>query len=124
MKFLFLTLFLISSLASAHEMTPAYPKLIPSQVDGLYKTTLKMFNKRDDVEFYDIGVFDRDFNAIPFVSSYSVFKIKYLGHVTFDLYIREKDAKRALYICSRSKLRKHPKTTRTSLSSKICSKIK
>lgn len=109
--------------AMAHEMTPTYPKLGPSHLDGVYKTTMKMFNKRQDVEYYEIAVFDKDRNTIPFVSSYSVMKISYLGHVTFDVYIRKQDIDRAYYVCSRSKLRKDDKV-RTVVESMICSKFK
>lgn len=113
----------LSSWASAHEMTPTYPKLVPSHLDGVYKTTMEMFNKRADVEYYDIGVFDKDFNPIPFVSAYQVIKIKYLGHAKFDIYIRTVDKDRATYVCSRSKLRKDD-SVRTAVSSRICSKFK
>lgn len=109
--------------AVAHEMVPTYPKMEPSYLDGLYVTTMKMFNKRADVEYYEIGVFDKDFNPVPFVSSYSILKVEYLGHVTFDVYIRKSDVDRATYICSRSKLRKED-TVRTAVSSRICSKIR
>lgn len=116
-------LMVVSSWVSAHEMTPTYPRLQTSHVDGLYKTTMEMFNKRQDVEYYEIGVFDKDFNPIPFVSSYEILKIRYLGHVSFDIYIKKEDVSRATYICSRSKLRKDSKA-RTAISSKICSKFK
>lgn len=116
-------LMLVSLGASAHEMTPTYPKLQPSHIDGVYKTTLEMFNKREDVLYYEIGVFDKDKNPIPFVSSYTVFKLNYLGHVTFDVYIRKEDIGRATYVCSRSKLRKDP-SVRTAVASVICSKFK
>lgn len=109
--------------AQAHEMVPTYPKLVPSHVDGLLKTTMKMFNKRVDVEYYEIGVFDKDFNPVPFVTTYNIFKLDYLGHVTFDIYIRARDRDRAEYICSKSKIRKDS-NTKTAISSKICSKIK
>lgn len=114
---------LIAGASHAHEMTPTYPKLGPSYIDGLYSTTMSLFNKRADVEFYEIGVFDKDFKPVPFVSSYSIVKIRYLGHVTFDIYIRKDDVKRAEYVCSRSKLRKED-TTKTAVSSRICSKFK
>lgn len=109
--------------AIAHEMTPTYPKLRPSYLDNVYVTTMEMFNKRQDVEYYDIGVFDKDFKPIPFVSKYTVVKLKYLGHVTFDVYIRKSDVSNATYVCSTSKLRKDD-TKRTAVSSKICSKFK
>lgn len=84
---------------------------------------MQMFNKRADVEYYEIGVFDEDFNPIPFVTSYRILKITYLETVTFDVYIRKLDVERATYICSQSKLRKED-ITRTAISSRICSKIK
>jgi len=114
---------LSAGVALAHEMTPTYPKLIPSHLDNVYMTTMEMFNKRDDVEFYEIGVFDKDWNPIPFVSSYKVIKLRYLGHVSFDIYIRKEDVSRAEYICSKSKLRKDS-VTRAAINSRICSKFK
>lgn len=113
----------LSSWVSAHEMTPTYPKLSPSHLDGIYKVTMEMFNKREDVEYYEIGVFDKDFNQIPFVTKYEIIKLRYLGHVSFDIYIRKEDVSKATYICSRSKLRKDS-DIRTAISSKICSKFK
>jgi|SaaInl5LU_22_DNA_1037371.scaffolds.fasta_scaffold00237_17 hypothetical protein len=113
---------LYAGTASAHEMIPTYPKLSTVAIDGVYKTTMKMFNKREDVEFYEIGVFDKDFKEIPFVSTYKILKIRYLSHVTFDVYIRKADYEAATYICSKSKLRK-ASDIRTAISSRICSKF-
>ena len=107
----------------AHEMVPTYPSLETSHVDGLLKTTMKMFNKRADVEYYELGVFDENFDPVPFVTAYNVFKLPYLSHTTFDIYIRAKDRNRAVYVCSRSKLRKD-NNSKTAISSKICSKFK
>ena len=115
--------FLSVSSTLAHEMTPTYPKLAPSHLDNVYKTTMEMFNKRDDVEFYEIGVFDKEWNPIPFVTSYNVIKLRYLGHVTFDIYIRKDDVSRAEYGCSKSKLRKGD-AKKTAISSRICSRFK
>jgi len=124
MKKLIVMLFmLVSSPLMAHEMTPTYPKLSPSHLDNVYKVTMEMFNKRQDVEYYEIGVFDKEWKPIPFVTSYQVIKLRYLGHVTFDVYIRKVDVSRAEYICSKSKLRKDD-GSRTSVSSRICSKFK
>lgn len=113
----------LASEATAHEMVPTYPKLGPAHIDGLYKTTMTLFNKRPEVEYYEIGVFDREWNSIPFVSSYKVHKVPYLSTVSFDLYVRNIDSKRVTYICSQSKLRKEAKS-RTAVSSRICSKVK
>jgi len=123
MRYMMLALMLVVSSSYAHEMTPTYPKLTPSHVDGVSVTTMQMFNKRKDVEYYEIAVFDSEWNPIPFVTSYNVIKINYLGHVTFDIYIRNKDRDKATYICSRSKL-KSDDSAATLVSSKICSKLK
>jgi hypothetical protein len=121
--FIAFMLALFSSATIAHEMTPTYPKMRPSHMDNVYVTTMEMFNKRKDVEYYEIGVFDEEWNAVPFVTSYEIINIRYLGHVTFDIYIRKSDVGRAEYICSKSKLRKDS-SVRTAISSKICSRIK
>jgi hypothetical protein len=124
MKILILLLSVLVSVSSnAHEMTPTYPELRPSHVPDVYTTTLEMFNRRSDVEYYDIGVFDNDWNPIPFVSAYKVIRLQYLGHVKFDIYIRKRDVDNVEFICSRSKIRKED-VTRTAISSKICSRVK
>lgn len=106
----------------AHEMVPTYPKLEPSFMDGLYKTTMTIFNKRPEVEYYEIGVFTQEWEPIPFVSNYKIHKITYLTAATFDIYLRAQDKNRVTYICSQSKLRKQNQT-QAAISSKICSKV-
>lgn len=107
----------------AHEMTPTYPVLESSIYNQVLVTRMEMFNKRQDVEYYEVGVFDKDFNPVPFVTSYKIIKIDYLGRVVFDVYIGKQDANRAHYVCSVSKLRKDS-SIRTAINSKICSKFK
>jgi hypothetical protein len=119
--FISLLFMLVSSIAFAHEMTPTYPKLKLSAYNGLLITEMEVFNKRDDVEYYEIAVFDKDWNPVPFVSSYKVMKVEYLSRVKFDVYIRKTDRSKAEYICSRSKLRNGG---RPSISSMICSRFK
>jgi len=122
-KLIVMLVLLMSSPLYAHEMTPTYPKLSPSHLDNVYKTTMEMFNKRDDVEYYELGVFDKEWNPVPFVTSYNIIKLRYLGHVTFDIYIRKDDVSRAEYVCSKSKLRKDS-DTKTAITSRICSRFK
>lgn len=112
---------LISFSSYAHEMVPTYPKWQYSYMDDLLVTHMEMFNKRADVEYYEIGVFDTNWNPIPFVTSYNVIKINYLAKVKFDVYIRKIDKDRAVYICSRSRLPDIP--VNTGVSSTICSKV-
>jgi len=115
---------LVASKASAHEMVPTYPRLQSSYLDGLQVTTMTLFNRRSDVEFYEIGVFTEDWEEVRFVSQYTIHKIPYLSTVSFDIYIRDEDKYKARYICSKSKLRKADGTIRTAVSSRICSKVK
>jgi hypothetical protein len=123
LKYIIATLMIfITSAATAHEMVPTYPRLVPSYVDGVYRTTIQLFNKRADVEYYEFGVFDKDFKPIPFVTAYTVIKVEYLAKVTVDVFIRKTDINRATYICSQSKLRKAD-IARTAVSSRICSKF-
>jgi hypothetical protein len=123
MKKYIMILMMAFGTAVAHEMTPTYPELEASHVTGIYKTTMEMFNKRKDVEWYEIGVFDNEWKPIPFVSSYKIIQLQYLGHVKFDIYIRADDKARATYVCSKSKLRRED-STKTAVSSRICSKFK
>ena len=111
-----------TSVVRSHEMVPTYPVLQPAFVSGLQKLNMTLFNKRAEVEYYEIGVFTSEWEPVPFVSNYKVFKIPYLSTVTFDVYIRDEDKNRATYICSQSKLRKE-QVTRTAVSSRICSKV-
>lgn len=105
---------------TAHEMVPTYPKWELSYLEDLLVTKMEMFNKRKDVEYYEIAVFDDDWNPIPFVTSYRILKLEYLSRVRFDVYIRKADKDRARYVCSRSKISKES----TGISSMICSKFK
>jgi len=109
--------------ASAHEMTPTYPKWVPSHMDGVWKTTMEMFNKRKDVEWYEIGVFDEKWNPVNFVTSYRLFNMPYLSHVKFDVYIATPDVAVATYICSKSKLREI-REQKTMVATRICSRFK
>jgi hypothetical protein len=114
---------LLSSAALSHEMTPTYLKLQPSYVEGIYETSVSVFNRRDDVQYYEVGVFDKDFNTIPFKTVYKIIKVDYLSQVNVDVYIRSQDVNRMVYVCSQSKLRKD-NITKTAVASRICSKIK
>jgi len=109
--------------AQAHEMVPTYPRLMPSHIENVAKADMALFNKRMDVEFYEIGVFDGEWNAIPFVSSYKIIPVGYLEQVKFTVYVSEDNRRKAQYVCSVSKLRSN-KTVGTLVSSKICSKFK
>ena len=116
-------LVLLCTNAVAHEMTPTYPKWKITAYDSIYKTTMEMFNKRSDVKWYEIGVFDDDWKPIRFVTSYRVFKLEYLGVAKIDVYINARDKDRAEYICSKSKL-KGIGEDKPMVESRICSRFK
>jgi hypothetical protein len=114
---------LLCSNAVAHEMTPTYPKWGITYIEGVKKATMKMVNKREDVEWYEIDVFDDKWKPIPFVTKSKIFKIKYLGHKKFDVYINAKDSERTEYLCSTSKLIGDG-STKPMLETRICSRFK
>lgn len=129
MRYLILLIFIVigatfvANKAQAHEMVPTYPVLEPSRFDGLVQTTVTVFNKRPEVEYYEIGVFTEEWEPLQFVSNYKIYKIPYLSTVAVDIYMRKEDKYKVTYICSVSKLRKE-NLSRTAVSSKICSKVK
>ena len=114
---------LLSSIVVAHDMTPTYPKWKMSFIPSAKMTSMEVFNKRSDVQWYQIGVFDEDWKPIPFVTRYNILRVKYLSRVKFDVYVNDNDSKRAEYICSTSKLRGND-DFKPIVESKICSRFK
>lgn len=113
----------LSGYVSAHEWTPTYPKLEPSHVQGVYKVDMNLFNARQDITYYEISVWDADWNKLPFAAELRVFPIDYLGRKNITIYIREEDRDAVTYICSQSKLISNGES-QSSISSRVCSKIK
>ena len=60
---------LLSGAVLSHEMTPTYPKWEISGVDDVKKTTMRLWNSREDVRYYEIGLFSDDWKPIPFVTA-------------------------------------------------------
>lgn len=120
---LFVVLVLGGKQVWAHEFTPAYPTLEPSYMDGILVTKMLLFNRRQDVSYYEISVFDGQWNPVPFATVDKIFEAKYLERKFIDVYIREKDRSRAVYICTKSKMQNDDDKV-TLISSRICSKIK
>ena len=109
--------------ASAHQWTPTYPVMKNSYASNVMVTRMELFNSRNDVTYYEIGVFDADFIPVPFAAESKIINIQHLGRKSIDVFIRKKDIGQAVYICSKSKLLARGSAT-TSISSRICSKIK
>ena len=113
---------LIAATAQAHEWTPTYPKFEPSFLDGIVVTTMSLFNKRKEIEYYEITVFDEKWQPVPFASTSKLVHVSYLETANIDIYIREVDCERIEYICTESKiLTDH--TSQTGVTSRICSKV-
>ena len=108
---------------AAHDMTPTYPEWKMSFIPSAQMTTMQVFNKRADVQWYQIGVFDKEWQPIPFVTRYKILNIKYLQRVKFDVYVNSENVKFAEYICSTSKLRGND-DFKPIVESKICSRFK
>jgi hypothetical protein len=119
----YLVLLLMVSGTSAHEFTPTYPKLETSYVEGVLYASMTLFNARKDVEYYEFGVFNAEWEKVPFAMQNKVMRFKHLEKKKVDIYIREKDKEEVVYICSKSKLIVTG-NAKTSLSSRICSKVK
>lgn len=114
---------LFCSQSLAHEMTPTYFELRPSYMDGIMVTTFKFFNRREDVSYYELSAFDKDWNPIPFAASSRLLNIGYQERATFEMYFRDSDFNDVEYICTLSKIVKGE--IRSSIvSSRICSKRK
>lgn len=104
-------------------MTPSYPKFEQSYLEGIYSADFMLFNRRNDVSFYEISVFDDNWAPIPFAATTSILKAAYLEKVPFVVYIRKKDLNSVTYICTSSKLAKIT-IEMPAISSRICSKVK
>ena len=118
-------LFLIglSGYTSAHQFTPTYPELSLSYVKGVYKADMLLFNSRQEISYYSIGVFDKDWKPVKFATENRIVKMEHLERKNITVYIREEDKEKALYICSKSKtLVDYAQTS--IVTSRICSKIK
>lgn len=109
--------------AAAHEWTPTYPELEKSYIDGVCVTTMTLFNRRQEVSYYEIGVYDHEWKKLPFATTDRIVKVGFLDRKTIDIYVKESDAPAAAYICSTSKILSADVKS-TGIASRICSKIK
>jgi hypothetical protein len=113
----------LNGASMAHQMTPTYPKLKPSAFEQILYSELSLFNRRDDVEYYEIGVYDKDWNEVSFASQRKILQMKYLETRKFDVYIRQADRNKVMYICTESKLTRNNNSAAL-VESRICSKVK
>jgi len=121
-RYLILLLIWISGYASAHEFTPTYPKMKQSHVENVVTTKMKLFNLRKDVEYYEIEVFNQNWEPVEVaVPKGNPIKISHLKTKMIDIYLKNNSGAR--YICSTSKLILTG-GGKTAVRSRICSKIK
>ena len=123
LKMFVLVLVFIGGSARAHQFTPTYPKLTTSHVLGIYKAEMVLFNTRKEIKYFSLGVFDKDWNSIKFASESKIIPLAYQERKYLDIYIRDEDRSKAMYICSKSKILSSVKDT-SIVASRICSKIK
>ena len=124
MKRILLLLLVLSGHVSAHEWTPTYPRMSVSHLEAISVTRMKLFNNRENVEYYEITVHDEDWNPVPYAVISNPVKVLYQEIEYVDVYIKNKDLRNAVYVCSKSKPYAEENTTKPMLFSRICSKIK
>ena len=107
----------------AHQFTPTYPQFTTSFVDGVMYSKMEIFNKRREVDYYELGVFDKEWNPVTFASDDRIIRVRYLETKKINIYVKNEDLSKVTYICTESRLRKED-VKDTVISSKICSKVK
>ena len=113
----------LSTGAAAHELTPAYPEFQPSHVDKVSVTKMKLWNRREDVSYYELNVYDEKWNPIPFAAADRLMQVGYLQTKTFEVYVRDSDIDKIEFICTTSKQLKEDVKS-TGITSRICSRVK
>lgn len=121
--FLVSLLFVVGGPVQAHQFTPTYPKFEPAYVDGVMQTKMEIFNKRREVEYYELGVFTYDWQPLKFAAEDRILRVRYLETKKINIYVKDEDLSKVTYICTESRLRKED-VKDTVISSKICSKVK
>jgi len=114
---------LVHGLCASHELTPTYPELQTSYISGVLKAEMHLFNSRKDINYYQVSVYDENWEPIKFATESKIIQMDYLDHKDIEVYVRTQDKDKAHYICTKSKILKG-KSTPTLLASRICSKIK
>lgn len=118
-----LILVLNGGYASAHQWTPTYPKLRPSHITGVYTTKMELFNSRKEINYYSVGVFDKEWKKVPFAASPKLIRVQYLNKKIVEVYLHKRDKNKAHYICTKSKILSSVQDP-SIIASRICSKIK
>jgi hypothetical protein len=123
MRAIVLALMCLVGTVQAHQFTPTYPKFEQAFVEGVVQAKMELFNKRPEVEYYELGVFTENWQPVAFASENKLVHVKYLETKKLSVYLRNQDLSKAVYVCTESRHRRE-NATNTVISSKICSKIK
>jgi hypothetical protein len=117
----FFAVLLSVSSAIAHELTPTYFVPKPSLYRNVSLIQMSLFNRREDIQYYEITAFDEEWNPIKFVSKENIINVKYLETKNIELYFRNNDLDRLTYICTKSLIVKDSIES-SGVTSRICSK--
>jgi hypothetical protein len=112
----------LTTSVQAHELTPTYPQLRSSYINGVSKVDLVLFNRRQDVKYYEITVHDAEWNNLEFATTSKIVELEYLRRKNLEVFVNV-GKNPPVYICTTSKLEKENETA-TVISSRVCSKIK
>ena len=118
-----IALLLLGEYASAHQFTPTYPVLEQAPIPGVKVLNMSIFNNREEIDWYSINVYDKDWNTIAFASTDKLINLNYLERKNIEVYVRTIDSNKVVYICSKSKTLASVKNP-SIITSRICSKVK
>jgi hypothetical protein len=120
----YVTATLLPLSVAAHEMTPTYFDITPSFINGVSRIEINIFNKREDVRYYEIQVFDDEWNLIESrTGQNNLVQLNYLEKKTIDIYISDTQVSNVELVCSVSKILSRDVDT-SALRSRICSRIR
>jgi hypothetical protein len=118
-----IALLLLGEYASAHQFTPTYPVLEQAPIPGVKVLNMSIFNNREEIDWYSINVYDKDWNSVAFASTDKLINLNYLERKNIEVYVRTIDSNKVVYICSKSKTLASVKNP-SIITSRICSKVK
>jgi len=120
---LFVALCILGGHISAHQFTPTYPVLQQAPIPGVSVLNMSIFNNREEIDWYSINVYDKDWNSLAFASTDKLINLNYLERKNIEVYIRTIDSDKLVYVCSKSKTLASVKNP-SIITSRICSKVK
>lgn len=120
---LILTTALTTAVSFAHQMTPTYIKLSRTSNQEVLQTTVTITNRRNDVNYFELSVFNDEWKPVPFATFQRVIEIPFSKSKSASVYIKRTDSIEVAYVCSSSKIVK-VEQTKPIVISKVCSKMK